>query len=107
MACTIPVLDVVGIASGDYGCRCEVNENNTLPTKCCGSVLDEDVVVRLQCNRILVKDFAKGKMREEMIVSVYWVTGDVDHCHVGFLPCNCVQQASVYDGAYFQVLEPC
>jgi hypothetical protein len=59
------VPDVFGIASGNRGYHCEVH-NNTLPTKCCSSVLDEDVVVRLRRERILVKDLlsAKGKMWE-------------------------------------------
>ena len=55
------VLDILGIATGDRGRRCEDH------MACCGELLEEDFVVRLHKERILVPNFlvGKGKKREE------------------------------------------
>ena len=44
------VIDIVGIASGDRGCKCR--EHNV----CCGEVIHVDIVVRLCRKEILVPD---------------------------------------------------
>ncbi len=76
------VLDILGIAVGDRGRRCEDH------MVCCGELLEEDFVVRLRMERILVPNFlaGKGKKREETAITVNWATDGVDCCRVGFLP---------------------
>lgn len=39
----------------------------------------------------------EGEYEGENVISVYWVTSSADHCCMGFLPCNCMHQMSVYD----------
>jgi hypothetical protein len=75
------VLDIIGIAAGDRGRRCEDH------MVCCGELLEEDFVVRLHMERILIPNFlaGKGKKREEMAITINWVTDGVDCCRVGFL----------------------
>ena len=82
------VLDIIGIAAGDWGRHCEDR------MVCCGELLKEDFVVRLCMKRILVPNFlaGKGKKWEETAVTVNWVTDGVNCCRVGFLPpgiCPC------------------
>ncbi len=61
------VIDIVGIASGDRGCKCR--EHNV----CCGEVLDVDIVVRLRRKEILVPD-GKANTRKETAITVNWAT---------------------------------
>ena len=49
------VIDIVGIALGDHGCKCR--EHNVY----CGKVVNVDIVVRLCHNEILVPDDFLGK----------------------------------------------
>ena len=63
----------------------------------CGSVVDEDVVVRLRKVQLLVD----GK--EETAIAAYWVTDGEDRCCVGFLQSHMVAYASRYDCALAQV----
>jgi hypothetical protein len=60
------VIDIVGIALGDCGCKCR--EHNV----CCGEVLDVNIVVRLCHKEILVPDdfLGKGNMRKETAITV-------------------------------------
>jgi hypothetical protein len=63
------ILEVVGPARPDGWHSCKERA-------CCGSeVLQEDVVVRLCREQILVPDniTRKGKMKEEMAITVNWV----------------------------------
>ena len=75
------VLDILGIATGNPGHRCEEH------MVCCGELLEEDFVVCLHMERILVLNFlaGKGKKQEEMAFAVNWVTDGVDCCREGFL----------------------
>jgi hypothetical protein len=95
------VLDILGIASGDRGRRCEDH------MVCCSELLEEDFVVRLRMERILVPNFlaGKGKKREETAITVNWVTDGVDRCHVGFLPQAYALEGAIYDGVLCQVTE--
>ena len=95
------VIDIVGIASGDHGCKCR--EHNV----CCGEVLDVDIVVHLCREGILVPDdfLGKGNMRKETAITVNWVTNGFEQCHVGFLPLGYILDAARYDGAICQVIE--
>jgi hypothetical protein len=44
-------------------------------------------------------------MKEEMAITVNWVSNRIDCCHVGFLPHAFVVQGSVWDGVLCQVVE--
>jgi len=46
----------------------------------------------------------KGKMKEEMALTVNWVSDGIDRCHIGFLPRLYLVQASLWDGLLFQVV---
>jgi hypothetical protein len=93
------VLDILGIAAGDRGRRCEDH------MVCCGELLEEDFVVHLRMERILVPDFLarKGKKREELAITVNWVTDGVDRCRVGFLPWAYALEGAIYDRVLCQV----
>ena len=87
------IIEIVGIEEGSRGRSCEEHA-------VCGSVVDEDVVVRLRKVQLLVD----GK--EETAIAAYWVTDGEDCCRVGFLQHHMVAYASRYDGALTRVLGP-
>ena len=84
------VVEIVGTLMGDRGRSCEEHA-------VCGSVLEEDMVVRLREVQILVDGF------EETAIACYWVTDGIDRCRVGFLMRHMVAHAARYDGALAQV----
>ncbi len=84
------VVEIVGTLMGDRGRSCEEHA-------VCGSVLEEDMVVRLRKVQILVDGF------EETAIACYWVTDGIDRCRVGFLMRHMVAHAARYDGALAQV----
>ena len=89
------VLDIIGIAVGERGCRCEDR------MVCCSDFLKEDSVVRLRMERILVPNFLAGKgrkKREVTAITVNWVTDGIDRCRVVFLP-----RAHALEGAIYRV----
>ncbi len=95
------ILEVVGTASPHSRCSCKEHD-------CCGSkVLQEDVVVHLCLDQILVPDniTGKGKMKEEMAITVNWVSDGVDCCHIGFFPRAYVVQGEIWDGVLCQVVD--
>ncbi len=47
----------------------------------------------------------KGNMREEIAITVHWVTNGFERCRVGFLLLLYVPNAAVYDGALCQIIE--
>jgi hypothetical protein len=96
------VLDIIGIAAGKRGRRCEDN------TVCCGDLLEEDSVVRLGMERILFPNFLAGKGRkkqEETAITVNWVTDGVDRCRVGFLPRAYALEGAIYEKVLCWVTE--
>ena len=84
------VVEIVGTLMGDRGRSCEEHS-------VCGSVLEEDMVVRLRKVQILVDGF------EETAIACYWVTDGIDRCRFGFLMRHMVAHAARYDGALAQV----
>ena len=66
------VVEIVGTLMGDRGRSCEEHA-------VCGSVLEEDMVVRLRKVQVLVDGC------EETAIACIWVTDGVDRCRVGFL----------------------
>ena len=85
------VVEIVGTLMGDRGRSCEEHA-------VCGSVLEEDMVVRLRKVQVLVDGGA-----EETAIACYWVTDGIDCCRVGFLMRHMVKHAYLYDGALAQV----
>ncbi len=65
------IVQIVGTLMGDNGRSCEDHA-------ACGSVLEEDMVVRLRRVQVLVEG------GEETAIACIWVTDGVDRCRVGF-----------------------
>ena len=80
------IVQIVGTMMGTNGRSCEEHAM-------CGSVLEEDMVVRLRRVQVLVEG------REETAIACIWVTDGVDRCRVGFLMRHMVAHAMRYDGA--------
>ena len=90
--CGITV-EIVGIWRSDRGRSCEEHD-------VCGTVLQEDSVVRIRHVQIT------GEMgNEESALAVYWISDGIDRCRVGFLPRHLVKQWQQYDGRIAQVVE--
>ena len=86
-------VEIVGIESGTNGRSCYQHD-------VCGSVIEEDVVVRLR--KIQIRNNI-GK--EETAIAAFHVTDGIDQCHVGFLPRHFVPHAPSFDGVLAQVTE--
>ena len=84
------VLHIVGTEADDQGRSCEEH-------RCCGEVMQEDIVVRLRKVQVIVDG------REETAIAAIWVTDGMDRCRVGFLQRHMVKHAARYDGALAQV----
>ena len=41
--------------------------------------------------------------KEEKAIVVVWVSGGIDRCCIGFLPCHMVKHTALYNGALVQV----
>jgi len=96
------VLDIIWIAAGERGRRCEDN------MVCCGDLLKEDSVVHIRMERILVPNFLVGKRKKKQemtAITVNWVTDGVDRCRVGFLPRAYALEGAIYDGVLCRVTE--
>jgi hypothetical protein len=87
---TSVVVDNVGAEMNYQGRSCEEHRN-------CGEVMGKDVVVRLWKVQIQVEGW------EETAIAAYWVTDGINRCHVDFLECNMVKQATCFNGALVQV----
>ena len=83
---------IVSIEAGNRGRSCEEHE-------VCGTVVDDDIVVRLRHVQIEID------RAEKTAVACYWITDGVDRCRVGFLPRHCVPRAHYYDGRLAQVVD--
>ena len=84
------VVEIVGTEMGDQGHSCEEHTVR-------GSVLEEDVVVRLRKVRVSVEG------HKETAIPCIWVTDGIDCCRVGFLMHHMVAHAERYVGALAQV----
>ena len=84
------VVEIVGLERGDRGRSCEEHD-------VCGSVVEEDTLLRLRKEQIMVDGV------EETAVACYWVTDGIDRCQVGFLKRHMIKHARRFDGALVQV----
>ena len=66
-------VEIVGIEASSNGRSCEEHD-------VCGSILAEDVVVRLRKVQIV-----NAKGIEETAIAANWVSDGIDRCRVGFL----------------------
>lgn len=85
-------VDIVGTNTNTQGRSCEEHD-------ICGSVMAEDVVVRLRKVQIIVN----GK--EDSAIAAYLVSDGIDRCRVGFLPRHLVKHWKQYDGVLAQVID--
>ena len=80
-------VEVVGIESNTQGRSCEHHST-------CGSLVEEDVVLRLRKVQVIVDG------SEETAIAAYDVVSDgIDSCRVGFLKKHRVKHWKRYDGA--------
>ena len=86
-------VEIVGIESSKNGRSCDQHD-------ICGSILDNDVVVRLQKVQIL-----SSQGREETAIAAYLVLDGIDQCRVGFLQRHLVAHAKSFDGVLAHVTE--
>ncbi|KAI2495446.1 hypothetical protein MHU86_19078 [Fragilaria crotonensis] len=86
-------VEIVGTGRSDRGRSCEEHD-------VCGTVLQEDSVVRIRHMQI-IGDTGK----EESALAVYWISDGIDRCRVGFLPRHLMKQWQLYDGRIAQVVD--
>ncbi len=67
-------IEIVGTEASRNGRTCDAHE-------VCGSVLSDDIAVRLRKVQIL-----NTKGAEETTIAAYLVSDGIDQCRVGFLP---------------------
>jgi hypothetical protein len=84
--------DIVGIEAGNHGRSCEEHD-------VCGSILEENTVVRIRHVQILVD----GK--EESALAAYWISDGIDRCHAGFLQHHLLKHWKDYDGRIAQIVD--
>jgi hypothetical protein len=85
-------VEIVGTESNTQGRSCEEHD-------ICGSVMAEDVVVRLRKVQVVVN------RKEESAIAAYHVSDGIDRCRVGFLPRHLLKHSKQYDGVLAQVIE--
>ena len=86
-------VEIVGIEASGNGRSCCQHD-------VCGSVLDDDVVVRLRKVQII-----NSSGKEETAIAAYLVSDGIDQCRVGFLQRHFVPHARSFDGVLAQVTE--
>ena len=86
------MIEIFGIESPTNGHSCEEHA-------ICGSVLQEDVVVRLRKVQVLIEE------KEETAIAAFWVSDRVDRCRVGYLPKFHVKHWKLLEGALVQIIE--
>ena len=86
------MIEIFGIESLTNGCSCEEHA-------ICGSVIQDNVVVRLRKVQVLIE----GK--EETAIVAFWVSDGVDRCRVGYLPKFHVKHWKLLEGALAQIIE--
>ena len=87
------MVEIVGIEASSNGRSCEEHD-------VCGSVLTEDVVVRLRKVQVV-----NGKGIEETVIAAKWVSDGIDRCRVGFLQKHLIKYSKHYDGALAQITD--
>ena len=86
------MIKIFGIESPTNGRSCEEHV-------VCGSVLQDDIVVRLRKVQVVIED------KEETAIAAVWVSDGVDRCRVGYLPKFHVKHWKLLEGALAQIIE--
>ena len=86
-------VEIVGIEANSNGRSCFQHD-------VCGTLVEEDVVLRLRKVQIL-----NSLDREETSIAAYRVSDGINQCHVGFLQRQFVAHAETFDGVLAQVTE--
>ena len=86
-------IEIVGIEANSNGRSCYQHD-------VCGTLVAEDVVLRLRKVQIL-----NCVGREETAIAAYHVSDGIDQCRVGFLQRHFVAHAKTFDGVLAQVTE--
>ena len=86
-------VEIVGIEANSNGRSCFQHD-------VCGTLVEEDVVLRLRKVQIL-----NSLGREETAIAAYHVSDGIDQCRVGFLQRQFVAHARTFDGVLAQVTE--
>ena len=85
-------VEILGIESPTNGRSCEEHV-------VCGSVLQDDVVVRLRKAQVVIDE------KEEAAIAAFWVSDGVDRFRVGYLPKFHVKHWKLLEGALAQIIE--
>ena len=88
----VRTIEIFGIESPTNGRSCEEHV-------VCGSVLQDDVVVRLRKVQVVIEE------KEETAIAAFWVSDGVDRCRVGYLPKFHVKHWKLLEGALAQIIE--
>ena len=80
-------IKIVEIESG-------TNDRSCYQHNICGSLVEEDVVLRLRKIQMVKNSFGQ----EETAIAAFHVTDGIDQCHFGFLPLHFVPHAPSFDG---------
>jgi hypothetical protein len=86
-----------GIAVEVVGIEASGNRRSCYQHDVCGSVLGDDVVVRLRMVQII-----NSSGKEETAIAAYLVSDGIDQCRVGFLQRHFVAHARSFDGVLAQ-----
>ena len=86
-------VEIVGIDASGNGRSCHQHD-------VCGSVLDDNVAVRLRKVQIM-----NSSGREETAIAAYLVSDGIDPCRVRFLQRHFVPHTRSFDGVLAQVTE--
>ena len=86
-------VEIVGIEANSNGRSCYQHD-------VCGTLVEEDVILRLRKVQIL-----NCVGREETAIAAYHVSDGIDQCRIGFLQRHFVAHAKTFDGILAQVTE--
>ena len=86
------MIEILGIESPTNGRSCEEHV-------ICGSVLQDDVVVRLRKVQVVIEE------KEETATTAFWVSDGVDRCRVGYLPKFHVKHWKLLERALAHIIE--
>ena len=76
-----------------FGIESPTNRHSCEEHVICGSVLQDNVVVRLRKVQVLIEE------KEETAIAAFWVSDGVDRCRVGYLPKFHVKHWKLLEGA--------
>ena len=97
---TMSIHHPTGITVEIVGIEANSNGRSFYQHDFCGTLVEEDIVLRLQKVQIL-----NSLGREETAIAAYHVSDGIDQCRFGFLQRHFVAHAKTFDGVLAQVTE--